>query len=404
MAQHYVGGDISLLTKYEEHGAKYYDKSGKPCGDMLKFFSEQGHNAMRVRLFVNPENASATDKGQGVCQDLDYVVKLGKRIKDSGFAFMLDIHYSDSWADPAKQFTPSEWLSLSDEQLYKKIHDYTKDCLQKLKVSGATPDFIQTGNEISYGMLWGKEGGSYKSYYAGKSDNRERFTNLLHNTIKACREECPMAKIILHTERVEQPAYSVSFYNDMKAANIDYDIIGLSYYPYYHGNLNSLTSVITNLETEFPDKKIMIVETGYFHHWQPKDVKYDFSSVWPISDDGQNKFTTALIEALKPHEGKVIGLFWWAMEMNEKGLDWGTQRVTDNWYNAGLFDNETGKATKSLTTLHSFLTKEQQAAIANPTIGKKQYSDLSYNLSGQRVTDNHKGIIIKNRNKILNIR
>lgn len=398
MAQHFVGGDISLLTKYEEHGAKYLDNNGNPCGDLLSFFKQNGHNAMRVRLFVNPSNASTTDKGQGVCQDLDYVIKLAKRIKDNGFALMLDFHYSDSWADPAKQFTPKEWLSLSDNELYTKIYEYTKDCLSKLNEAGATPDFIQPGNEISYGMLWGAEGSAHKKYYAGQESNRERFTTLLKNAIKACREECPQAKIILHTERVPNTTYLGNFYSDMKSAGVDYDIVGLSYYPYWHKDLTQLDIAIKKMERDFADKKIMIVETGYFHHWQPKDVENDYSSTWPISDDGQNKFTADLIEKLKTHES-VIGLFWWSMESNEFGLDWNTKRVTDNWYNAGLFDNQTGRANKALSTLKTFLTDEQ-LAIKNAEESRSSCKKL-YNLLGQNINEKHRGIVIKEGKKYI---
>ena len=108
----YVGGDISLLPTYEEHGANYMDKEGKKITDMLSFLKEQGMNAMRVRLFVDPSRASSEHKGQGVRQDLDYVKKLGKRIKDMGLKFMLDFHYSDTWADPGHQATPYLFLTV----------------------------------------------------------------------------------------------------------------------------------------------------------------------------------------------------------------------------------------------------------------------------------------------------
>lgn len=398
-AQHYVGGDISLLSKYEEHGAKYLDNNGNDCGDMLTFFRSNGLNAMRVRLFVNPENASSADKGQGVCQTLDYVVNLSKRIKAQGFALMLDFHYSDSWADPAKQFTPKDWLSLSDAELYSKIYDYTKDCLQKLNEAGATPDFIQTGNEISYGMLWGADGGSYKKYYAGQSANRDRFTTLLKNAIKACREECPQAKVILHTERVPNTSYLYNFYKDMQSAGVDYDIVGLSYYPYWHKDLAQLDVAIKQIENNFADKKIMVVETGYYHHWQPNDVSYDYSGTWAISDDGQNKFATDLIDKLKTHES-VIGLFWWSMESNEYWLDWNTKRVTDSWYNAGLFDNQTGRANKALSSLKNFLTDEQLAGVHGVEY-KTPNCTAVYNLNGQKVGNNYNGIIIKDGKKMI---
>ena len=152
----FVGGDISLLTKYETNGAKYYDLNGNSITDVLAFLKNQGLNSMRVRLFVDPNNATKAEKGQGVCQNLEFVKTLGKIIKDAGLSFMLDFHYSDTWADPSKQWTPKNWETLTDDQLYDKIYEYTKDCLQTLKDAGATPDLIQTGNEISYGMLYGK--------------------------------------------------------------------------------------------------------------------------------------------------------------------------------------------------------------------------------------------------------
>jgi len=369
-AQKYVGGDISLLTKYEEHGAKYLDNSGNAItGDMLEYFKQQGLNAMRVRLFVDPSKASTSDQGEGVCQDIDYVAKLGKRIKDAGLKLMLDFHYSDSWADPAKQWTPSAWTGLSDSQLYTKIYEYTKDALTQLKDYGAEPDFIQTGNEISYGMCWGKNGtSSPRKYYATSGTNADYFTTLLKNAGKACREICPDAAIVIHTERVEQTNVLTAFYKQMDKSGVDYDIIGTSYYPYYHGSLDQLETALATLETTFPDKKIMIVETGYYNEWQPSSVTYDFSSTYPISDAGQKAFTQDLITTLNKHES-VNGLFWWFMEANEHGLDWATQRVTEAWYNAGLWNNTTGKAQSALYILKDFL--EGEAAVhgikAEPT-------------------------------------
>ena len=399
----YVGGDISLLPSYVSHGANYYDTNGNAISSPLAYFGEQGMNAMRVRLFVNPANASATHKGEGVCQDLEYVKALGKQIKDAGMALMLDFHYSDTWADPAKQWTPKEWLSLSDDDLYEKIYSYTKEVLEEMKAAGATPDFIQTGNEISYGMLWGAENGSsLKKCYVNNESNWPRFTTLLKKAASACREVCPQARIIIHTERVAQGNVLKQFYNKMKSYDVDYDIIGLSYYPYYHGTLQTLNSVLTDMENSFPDKKIMIVETGYFHHWQPSNVSYDLSGTYPISPEGQKAFTEALINILNDH-AHVCGLFWWMMEANEKGLDWNTQRVTDGWYNAGLFDNETGKAMPAITILKNFL--KEGAGIHHLSSDISRPSTL-YSIDGkstgqQSINNLPAGIYIKNGKKII---
>ena len=364
-----VGGDISMLTKYEAHqrmalrygitNAHYYDVNGTVIDDVITWTKQQGWNAARVRLFVNPANASAADKGQGVIQNLDTVKVLGRRIKQAGMQFMLDFHYSDSWADPVKQFTPAEWAGLDDEALEAKIYEYTRDCLRALKAAGATPDYIQTGNEISYGMLWGPVGtpsSQLKKCYSGDETNWVRFTNLLKAAGRACREECPDAKIILHTERVAKPSIMLNFYNQMRNKQVDYDIIGLSYYPYYHGDLLNLANALNSLTNGYQDKDIMIVETGYSYHYTISG-DYDLSGTWPLTYEGQRKFTADLIARVKPY-ARVKGIFWWFPEANEYGLGgnyWNTLHVNDQWYNAGLWDHQTGRATPALYELKSFL-------------------------------------------------
>ena len=382
----YVGGDISLLPSYIDHGAKYYDNAGNAISDPLAFFGEQGLNTMRVRLFVNPENAPSDHKGQGVVQDLAYVKRLGKMIKDAGMALILDFHYSDTWADPAKQWTPAAWAGLSDNELYERIYSYTREVLQEMKAVGATPDFIQTGNEISYGMLWGRSSDSasqLKKCYTNNDSNWPRFCQLLKNAIKACREECPNAQVIIHTERVAQPNVLQAFYDKMKTYGVEYDIIGLSYYSYYHGTLDALNTALNQLESRFSDKKIMLVEVGYFHDWQADDAKYDLSKTYPITGEGQKAFTEALIETVNKH-ANVNGLFWWFMEANEYGLDWNTKRVTDGWYNAGLFDNQTGRAEPALSVLKNFLG---ESADINQTRWQKETNNRIYTIDGRQVGD-----------------
>ena len=399
----YVGGDISLLPSYIDHGAKYYDNAGNAISDPLAFFGEQGLNTMRVRLFVNPENAPSDHKGQGVVQDLAYVKHLGKMIKDAGMALILDFHYSDTWADPAKQWTPAAWAGLSDNELYERIYSYTREVLQEMKAVGATPDFIQTGNEISYGMLWGRSSDSasqLKKCYTNNDSNWPRFCQLLKNAIKACREECPNAQVIIHTERVAQPNVLQAFYDKMKIYGVEYDIIGLSYYSYYHGTLDALNTALNHLESRFSDKKIMLVEVGYFHDWQTEDAKYDLSKTYPITGEGQKAFTEALIEVVNKH-ANVNGLFWWFMEANEYGLDWNTKRVTDGWYNAGLFDNQTGRAEPALSVLKNFLG---ESAGINQTRWQKDTNNRIYTIDGRQVGDAKvlpSGIYIVNGKKVI---
>ena len=399
-----AGGDISLLSRYEENGALYYDHNGSAITDMLGYFKQEGWNAMRLRLFVDPSNASETIKGEGVCQDIEYVKSLGKRIKDAGFKLMVDFHYSDTWADPVKQWTPNSWKDLNDTQLYSKVYEYTKDALTQLAAAGATPDLIQTGNEISYGMLWGTENGTtLKKCYPTTTDNWDRFTTILKNASKACREVCPDASIILHIERVAQPNVITNFYNRMNEASVDYDIIGLSYYPYYHGNLNTLEQALTTTESNFIDKNIMIVETGYPYKWAAAGTTYDYSGTYPYSDEGQKKLTDDLINMLNKH-ANVNGLFWWWPEANEYGLDWATERVTDSWNNSSLFDNQTGKATSALSSLKNFANSQTNSIEGIKT--NKTANSRTFNINGQVINNKDinglpKGIYIKDGKKFI---
>ena len=348
----YVGGDISLLQQYDDYGVSYYDQQGQPISDVLTYMKSEavGWNAQRVRLFVDP-NPALEYNDPAVCQDLAYVARLGKRIKDAGFAFMLDFHYSDVWADPAKQWTPTAWLSLNDTELQTKIYEYTRDCLTKLVEAGATPDFIQTGNEISYGMLWGEKGSGSNRCYTNSDDNWPRFIALLQQAGKACREVCPQAKIVIHTERNGQPDVLRGIYE--RLTSVDYDIIGLSYYPFWHKDLSTLSESLNMLAAVFPDKKVQIVETAYYYQWQPQvgnGIDYDFSSMWPATAEGQASFVRDLIAELKKHSN-VNALYWWFPEENGTGPN---KAVIGGWLNRGLWDNNTHCALPALYELKSF--------------------------------------------------
>ena len=357
----FVGGDISVLLKYEEQEATYYDLDGNTISNVLVFLKEQGCNTMRVRLFVDPSK----DTDKCVCQDLDYVKKLGKRIKDAGLLFMLDFHYSDTWADPGQQTAPASWAIYSwypEETFYK----YTKESLEALVAAGATPDFIQTGNEISFGMHWGylDEKGKYVDWgqFSGKLEansawtaytdkNWDNFSKYLKAAGKACREVCPNAKIIIHTEQcANNPTLDAAFFKRIQRYEIDYDIIGVSYYPYFKGPLSNLDKGLTKLEKEFPDKHIQLVETGYPSKWAVPGTSYDYTKTYPYSHEGQRKYTADLIEVLKKHPA-VNGLNWWYLEANAKGC---TGSLKNGWYNASLFDNETGRALPALYELKNF--------------------------------------------------
>lgn len=353
----YVGGDISLLQRYEDKGVSYFDGTGQKIADVLKYMKSDavGWNAQRVRLFVDPVQKDPdghTDPQ--VCQDLDYVVRLCKRIKAEGFALLLDFHYSDTWADPSNQWIPKAWASLSEEQLQAKVYEYTKECLQRLVAEGAVPDFIQPGNEISYGMLWSakvdRSSKANRCYSDSPESNWARFSRLLGQATKACREVCPQARIVLHSERSGQPNVLKAFLHHL--SDVDYDVVGLSYYPFWHNSLQVLSQSLDMLASTFPDKKVMMVETAYFYQW-PKDIEYDFSASWPYTPAGQAAFARDLVAELKKHSN-VNGLFWWFPEENGNGPG---NSVLTGWLNRGLWDNESHKALPGLFVLKEYIDK-----------------------------------------------
>ena len=392
----YVGGDISLFPEYENAGAKYQDENGKSI-ELLPYLYDIGMNAMRVRLFVDPsafEAAHPNDYDPNACQSLPYIIPLCQDIIQQGFDLMLDFHYSDTWADPLSQWIPEAWKNLSDSQLKEKIYEYTKETLLTLKENGITPKFIQPGNEISYGMLWGSFGNDIPGnhvYTNSSSQSWQRFGDLLKAAISACREVCPQSEIIIHTERVAQVNVLTNFYDKMASLDIDYDIIGLSYYPYFHGPMSKLNTALNSLESKYPSKPIMIVETGFPYAWEipgtTEKVDYEYSPA------GQNAFAQDLIKTLLAHPN-VNGLFWWWLEYNA----YGTQ--LQNWYNAPLFDSRNGKASPALKTIASFGTGH--AGVEDLVIDKYDSDSQWYDINGRKIKKpSGPGIYIHNGKKII---
>ena len=420
----FIGGDISLLPDYENSKTKYLDGAGNLIPDLIPWLIKDcGWNTFRVRLFVNPKEPDPKNVS-GVVQDLNYVTTLGKRIKDAGGRFMLDFHYSDTWADPSHQELPSAWKDCTTSaQKAERVYTYTKEQLQHLVAAGATPDFVQVGNEISYGMV----GISVKPY-EHSGDDWAGLLDVLAKGCKAVREVCPQAKIIIHTERSGKPDDTEFYYK--KLQDLDYDIIGLSYYPFYHGVLQNLRTTLTRLYSVFPGKDVHIVETAYPIQWWPEDATIDTRSTWPVKEgscDGQYKYTTDLIGLLKDFKN-VKGLMWWFPEEagNGDNADWNTMSgvVISGWLNRGLWwptVNGNGHwplkvgDTGVLWTLRNFLSPEA-SGIENITIGDADSScsdeadgsgnnNRIYNVQGQYVGTSlenlPKGLYIIHNKKIL---
>jgi arabinogalactan endo-1,4-beta-galactosidase len=227
---------------------------------------------------------------------------------------------------------------------------YTHRVLQTLKAAGAEPDLVQVGNEIMYGLC-----GIQVHPYDKSGDNWEGYLGLLRAGCNAVREECPEAKIIIHTDRPSNTGYNSYYYNKLVNGNVDFDIIGLSYYPFWHGYLNSeqvadkqdknnLVNALNNLRTLFPTKRVHIVECAYnFQNWPTKGVSFDTRDVWPCSVAGQYNFVKDLVDALKPLEN-VDGISYWFPEEAGNGdyVNWTTNSrlVIKSWQNRGFWNEQ----------------------------------------------------------------
>lgn len=354
----YAGGDISLLPQYEKFNTPYKDASGNKIDDVLLWFINECHwNTFRVRIFVNPTDPNK----EGVIQDLPYVKALGKRIKDAGAYFMLDFHYSDTWVDATHIQAPAVWKGLSDELMADSLGQYTARVLDELNAIGATPDLVQVGNEIMYGLC-----GIKVAPYERESNNWIGYTGLLKAGCNAVREHCPEAKIIIHTDRPTNSQYNKYFYQKLIDMGVDYDVIGLSYYPFWHGYLteeqvvnksdkNNLFKAVNQLAIDFPTKEVQIVETAYnFQYWPTSGVNYNTQDVWPCSVKGQCNFVRDLV-CMMDVATNVTGINYWFPEENGNGgPTWNANTIVINsWLSRGLWDSSSHALNKVSSTEHA---------------------------------------------------
>ena len=369
----YVGGDISMLPQYEQHNSQYKDATGKKINDLLTWFvTDCGWNTFRVRIFVNP-----TSNDPSLCQDLAYVTALGQRIKAAGAYFMLDFHYSDSWVDAGHIQAPAAWKGSDDATMAQHVADYTRDVLTALNAANATPDFVQVGNEIMYGLC-----GIQVHPYDKAGDNWDGYLGLLQAGCNTVRELCPNAQIIIHTDRPCNKQYDFYYYNKLRTNNVDFDIIGLSYYPFWHADftptssntgeqtLAPLVSAINYLKIQFPEKRVHIVECAYnFQYWPSSGVNYNTQPVWPCSKTGQYNFVKDLVDALLPLDN-VDGLSYWFPEEAGNGddTDWSTSQGTAlwTWQNRGFWDENQSSTGHAINRTGSITGDKTAADVCAP--------------------------------------
>ena len=248
--QKMLGADISFLPQLEARGMTFHDNGLEK--DAIEILKDHGFNYIRLRIFVNPENEKGYSPNKGFC-GLDYTLQMAKRIKDAGLNLLLDFHYSDTWADPQKQFKPKVWEGLEFDELTSTLKDYTKSVLIQLKEQGTMPEMVQIGNEVNHGIVWPD----------GHISNLDNLANLLKAGTEAVREVDPSTTIMMHLALGGQNEETIFWLDNMIARGVEFDIIGLSYYPIWHCTLDDLNNNMLDIIDKY-QKDVNVVEYSAF--------------------------------------------------------------------------------------------------------------------------------------------
>ena len=351
-----LGIDVSTLLEEEAEGAKYFDK-GKEI-DPLQEFRKNNVDLMRLRLWNDPYG----DNGEpylGGTSDLKSLLTIIKKTKGYGYKYIIDFHYSDFWVDPGKQMTPKAWRGLNLEELKKKAYEFTKESLLEVKKENVDVPYVQIGNEITNGMLWPI--GQLIDQGEGKErTNYPNFIALLNSGISAAREVYPKTKIVIHLERSDCYQVYQELFSKLEEAKVDYDIIGMSYYPYWHGTFEQLFFNIDNCRKLFK-KNVMIMELGYGFTLedylltnngtaQLKVNKENLEAQLPydISVEGQALFIEDFISRCKQKELEGV-IYWEPLWIPGENICWSSRSgqvyiheegksMRNEWSNQCLFD------------------------------------------------------------------
>lgn len=286
-----VGADMSFLKMAEDSGTVF--KVNGVAKPTLQIFKNHGYNWIRLRLFHSPDRLP---------NDLEYTIELAQEAKELGYKFLLDYHYSDTWADPGKQYIPEAWKGLSVDVLADSVYEYTKRTITAFREAGVMPQMVQIGNEVRNGMLWP----------TGKlPQNWDNFAKLVKagiDGVDAGRGQARRPLIMIHYDNGADAEGTRKYYQKLNLYHIDYDIIGLSYYPWWHGNLLELRRNLLSLVNNF-DKGIIVVETAY--NWRESEYIGELAP-YPETPEGQREFLESVHETLLGISSpKIKGIFWW---------------------------------------------------------------------------------------------
>jgi arabinogalactan endo-1,4-beta-galactosidase len=294
-----IGADVSFARQAEQQGIVFKDNG--VAAPVLEVLKAHGYNWVRLRIFNAPADAP-----EGLPNDLDYTIASAQAAKKLGFHILLDFHYSDTWADPGKQFTPHAWAGMSHDQLVKAVFAYTRDTIAAFRSAGVLPDMVQVGNEITAGILWpdGRLPGNWdnladllKAAIAGVDAGAAVGTN-----------DNPHPRIMIHIDRGGDVEATRYFFDKLNSYHVPYDAIGQSYYPWWQGGLKDLGRNLHFMAKRYK-KDLFVVETAY--NWKPTEYTKKLGP-FPETPEGQKQFLAALNRVVrKTPRGLGKGIFWW---------------------------------------------------------------------------------------------
>lgn len=354
-----LGVDVSMLYEIERLGGRFYENGVER--DCLEILKDHNVNWIRLRIWNDPTDESGNPLGGGNCSH-ENTAELAIRAKRLGMKVLIDFHYSDWWADPGKQNKPKAWRDLRGEELKNALYDYTKFVLEYMKQKGVLVDMVQVGNELNNGFLWPDGQISGPGGFDG-------FAELLKSAIKAVRDFDANIPIVVHLAEGGNNSLFRWFFDALVEWNVDFDIIGVSYYPYWHGMLEELGYNLNDIARRY-NKDVLIVETAYAWTLQDADghpnIFGDENLQWTIgyvaSVRGQVSFLRDLIKVLKQvPDGRGLGLFYWeGAWIPVKGAGWKTNEGNP-WENQALFDFQ-GNALETLNVFRNYdVLLEEQA-------------------------------------------
>lgn len=371
----YKGMDLSTIKEVESLGGKFYDHGEEK--DVFEILKNYGANAVRLRLWNDPYAEDGTPYGAGT-NDLATTIELAKRAKAHGMEVLLCMHYSDFWADPGKQRVPKAWRGMDAVQLEQAVYDFTRNTLLAMRQAGVFPDLIQVGNELTNGMLWPIG----KLQECGNYDNLAKFVSAGIRAVRSLDQELP---VMIHLDNGGNgPMYRDWFDHYMERGE-DFQIIGLSYYPFWHGTLKDLQDNMNDLAVRY-GKELVIAEVSMgftmedygIYEELAEDERKGYATKpelvekldFPMTREGQADFMRALFSVMEQvPENKCRGFFYWEPAWipvpgsgwaNEAALQYIEEKGPggNEWANQALFDFD-GQSLPALEVIRDYMLGEK---------------------------------------------